>query len=204
MVRALFICTMLLFSAALPAQSVRASITLPPDWPRLIPTEDGQRILAPFAHARFCRSHPDQCTRRNVSLRKPVVRLTTTRLAALERINRNINQAIRPQRDRSALGDVWTIAPRAGDCDDFVVTKRAHLLAAGWPSSALIMMLVRTRGGEAHLVLVVRTSAGDYVLDSLINRIVPIAAMTYQPEAVQSVRNARHWLAVHGRRGLPV
>lgn len=70
--------------------------------------------------------------------------------------------------------EFWTYLqdPKGGDCEDFVLTWRRELLRKGWPSSALLIMVVSAwnpkKGvNEGHAVLVVRTSEGDLVLDPL-------------------------------------
>ena len=59
------------------------------------------------------------------------------------------------------------MAPRERDCNDYAVTKRHKLLALGWPSSSLLLAKVVVPSGEHHLILVVRTSEEDLVLDNL-------------------------------------
>ena len=52
-------------------------------------------------------------------------------------------------------------------CHDYAVTKRHELLTRGWPSRSLLLAEVVVPWGEHHLILVVRTSDGDLVLDNL-------------------------------------
>jgi predicted transglutaminase-like cysteine proteinase len=127
--------------------------------------------LAPFSHVLFCRHYPGECT-------PPAGQGTVTlgkRLAGeLDRVNRAVNRMIRPVREtgRGIDGDRWLIAPASGDCDDYAVTKRHRLVAAGWPPAALRIAVVFTPQGEGHAVLVVRTDAGDVVLDNRTDRIL--------------------------------
>lgn len=68
--------------------------------------------------------------------------------------------------------DIWSLNPRAGDCDDYVMTKRHRLIKAGLPASALRVAIVRTRTGEGHAVLLVATADGELVLDNLRRNII--------------------------------
>jgi predicted transglutaminase-like cysteine proteinase len=87
----------------------------------------------------------------------------------LQSVNSSVNRSIRPRRDRL---DTWSATARRGDCDDYVMTKRRSLMRAGVPASALRIAIVRTRRGEGHAILIVKTSAGELVLDNLRSGIV--------------------------------
>jgi predicted transglutaminase-like cysteine proteinase len=63
------------------------------------------------------------------------------------------------------------VAPDRGDCNDYAVTKRHELLKSGLPSSALRLSVTKTATGIGHLVLVVVTTKGDLVMDSLADAI---------------------------------
>jgi predicted transglutaminase-like cysteine proteinase len=126
--------------------------------------------IAPFAHVRFCVEAPEQCQRKGVSIRKRGIVMTPARMTELARVHRQVNSAIRPSAEREGpTGDTWSISPAAGDCDDYAVTKRARLLAQGWPSSTLLLTHVVARDGQDHLVLMVRMKGGDVVLDNLVS-----------------------------------
>ena len=51
------------------------------------------------------------------------------------------------------------------------MSKRKALIAAGFPASALRLAVVKTRQGEGHAVLVVKTDKGDRILDNRTNAI---------------------------------
>lgn len=120
---------------------------------------------APLAYQLFCLKSPNEC---RGSSRKDVI-LTSSAWAKLDRVNRAVNAKIRPRSDSSV--DAWTVGAASGDCEDFALTKRRHLIQLGFPSSALRMAVVRTRRGEGHAVLVVRTTKGDRILDNRTNSI---------------------------------
>jgi predicted transglutaminase-like cysteine proteinase len=92
--------------------------------------------------------------------------------ALLNRVNRSVNRRIRNASDLSNYGqlDYWQApsgsSPR-GDCEDYVLTKREELIAAGVPATALSIAIVETRWGESHAVLLVAGDTGEVVLDNL-------------------------------------
>ncbi|MEM6382827.1 MAG: transglutaminase-like cysteine peptidase [Pseudomonadota bacterium] len=155
----------------------------------------GRNTLAPFAHVRFCQVNRSQCAVRGAAER---VELTADRWQQLRRVNASVNRSIRPRHDRraGAIGDHWAISPAYGDCEDYALTKRAHLLRMGWPSYALLIATADVRGFGHHAVLVVRTSSGDYVLDNLTGQIKPWRSTGYRWDKMQSPTNPRHWLQV--------
>lgn len=85
-------------------------------------------------------------------------------------INRRLNREIRHVDDLDLHGeqDRWTLPVGSrGDCEDFVLAKRAALLEAGVPAEALSIAIVETRWGETHAVLLLASDRGEFVLDSL-------------------------------------
>lgn len=120
---------------------------------------------APLAYQLFCLKSPDHCRAGS----RQQVDLTSKTMAKLHRVNRSVNGAIRARNDRGA--DTWSIGASSGDCEDYALTKRRHLIQLGIPSGALRMAVVRTRRGEGHAVLVVRTTQGDRILDNRTNSI---------------------------------
>nr|WP_316653363.1 transglutaminase-like cysteine peptidase [uncultured Gellertiella sp.] len=144
-----------------------------------------RRPAAPLAYLLFCLNHRDQCRKTSGATLAYTPRLATT----LERVNLAVNRAIRP---RSDVGDTWSVNPSAGDCDDYVMTKRASLLKQGVPSGAMRIAVVKTGSGKNHLVLFVATSAGEFVLDNLRDHIVSRPQMSYRVIEV-STGNPLRW-----------
>lgn len=146
-------------------------------------------------HAAFCDTRPELCRDDDGA---PVV-LTPELRRALDTINIEVNHAIRYRADMTPR---WVIAPAAGDCADFAVTKLARLLGAGLPRHALRFAAVQagrpgvSMSGEAwtiwdfHMVLTIETDGGTLVLDSLTDRITPW----------DQVPNL-HWIAIEAPSG---
>jgi len=143
---------------------------------------------APLGLQIFCMRSPADCA----AGPEVQVLLTEDALGALESVNRAVNAAIRPQLRAT---QVWELGARQGDCKDYAMNKRAALLARGFPAGALRLAIGHTAGGEGHAVLVVRTSAGDFVLDNLTDRILPYGETGHTLIAMAS-NDPRHWVSV--------
>lgn len=152
--------------------------------------------LAPFQHVRFCLRYPDDCSS-NLTEDERIV-LTGENSELLDRVNLGVNADIAPVEKNYGknLQESWTIAPFTGDCNDYAVTKRHELLGSGLPAKALRLAVVKTKSGSGHLVLLVATTKGDLVLDSLTDAIVPWQNTSYQWVKIQSARDARTWYGV--------
>ena len=158
-------------------------------------------VLAPVAFVRFCTRYPDDCKDGPIDLDRAPVQLTKERWAELEKINRDVNRAIRPEANPDGVvGEQWLIAPRYGDCNDYAVTKRHELLARGWPAHSLLLTEVVVASGEHHLIVVVRTSEGDFVLDNLSAYVRPVFQIEYEWVRAQRTENTRFWSAINVAR----
>ena len=153
--------------------------------------------LAPMAYSVFCVKYPKECEVRKIAFRGTKLELTAERMAELSEINLKVNRNIKYEPNTQGLaGEKWLISPSTGDCNDYAVTKRHQLLERGWPSRALLLAEVVTRSGEHHLVVVVRTRQGDFVMDSLNSTIRPWAHTPYRWARVQSPSNPKFWATV--------
>lgn len=150
--------------------------------------KEKRRTVAPFAHVVFCVRTPSECA---ASTGPDMVELTIQKKREMIAVNREINFEIIPVNDRGS--DTWSLAPRAGDCDDYAVTKRHALIARGWPAASLRLAVARTAWGEGHLVLVVRTNQGDLVLDNMTGAVRHWNKSGLRWEMIQSSENPRIW-----------
>lgn len=166
--------------------------------------EAAQRLAAggltsiPYGHMEFCQRTRGQCGAHRVL---PPIALTQANWKKIERINRLVNATIKPKSDLEVYGkrDYWTIPTNGmGDCEDYVLMKRAKLLASGFGASQLLITMVRNRG-EAHIVLTVRTDRGDYVLDNLRDDIRPVEGTGYYYVKMQAPNHSGRWIAISGR-----
>ena len=146
-----------------------------------------RRTMPPFAYIQFCVHHRAAC--RNTAGKLAMaggneVKLTKHLEQQLASVNQSVNVSMRALKDGSS--DTWAVGGRTGDCEDFALTKRARLIAAGWPSRALSMTVVKTRSGEGHAVLSVHTSQGTLVLDNLNKSVRPLRKVPYKLVAMQA------------------
>jgi predicted transglutaminase-like cysteine proteinase len=151
----------------------------------------------PAAFHRFCSQNPFDCRSHGSSVKS--MPMNASRWSELRSVNQRVNRAVREVSDRRATGsgDVWSLPVGGkGDCEDFALMKKHQLLKMGWPSSVLLITIVRNRQGQGHAVLTVSTSEGDYVLDNLNGAIVSSTATGYRFFSRQSKENPRKWVAV--------
>jgi predicted transglutaminase-like cysteine proteinase len=145
----------------------------------------------------FCTRFPGQCiTDKNQSA---TVALTPAVWNELQQVNDDINHAIAPEDDLPHYGraEYWTIPTDGkGDCEDYALTKRAKLIAAGVSPRALRMAVVKTWRGEGHAVLTVATDHGDYVLDNLVQNVRSWDNTGYQWIARQDPDNVWAWVSL--------
>lgn len=148
--------------------------------------------LAPFAFVRFCRANLADCEADNSA---SIVDLTKENRRKLQSVNVAVNRSIRPVND-SPKDDVWAADVLSGDCEDFALTKRRHLIAQGWPARSLRIAIARTQSGDGHAVLVVKTSEGDLVLDNRFSTIRTWDKTDLIWEKIQSGENPRIWFGI--------
>jgi predicted transglutaminase-like cysteine proteinase len=153
-------------------------------------------VLPPIGHSRFCLKYPADCRARGIDFRRRFIAFTSLRQEELNRVNRRINRAIIPTHTAgNGAFEEWLIAPPAGDCNDYAVTKRHELLKRGWPSRALLLSEVVVPSGEHHLVLIVRVKDGDMVLDNLHAQIISAveASRQYRWVRIEMPQNPKFW-----------
>ncbi len=151
-------------------------------------------VLPPFAYIQMCVKHPGSCSDHKGNLAMASnrnVKLTPKLQRQLASINSRVNSRMIAVSDKGA--DKWSVGGKRGDCEDFALTKRAMLIAAGWPSRALSMTVVRTAWGEGHAILSVHTNAGTMVLDNLSHSVRSLSSVPYSVVAMQS-GSAFHWV----------
>ncbi|MEM7567141.1 MAG: transglutaminase-like cysteine peptidase [Pseudomonadota bacterium] len=188
---------------------------------RLHPLQRLARV--PRGYVAFCQLHPQDCVQprpRGATRIAAPITLDAQRLAELDAVNRAVNAAVHPITDQKLYGRIeeWTYPRRArlrlnkgngiaetietlaGDCEDYVLMKRAQLLALGWPAHALLITVVRDLEGLGHAVLTARTDAGDIILDNQAEDLAHWKATGYAFIKRQSARDPNLWVSL----GTPV
>jgi len=169
----------------------------------LVPAKAGQWSEAggltsiPYGHLDYCKRSPRDCGSHRVLA---PMKLTPERMKLLQSVNASVNAAIKPVSDQDNYGkrDYWTIPKNGkGDCEDYVLMKRAKLMARGISPSQLLITMVQ--GSEAHIVLTARTDQGDYILDNMRKEVLPVEKTSYHYIKMQSPSNAGQWVSIVGR-----
>ena len=146
--------------------------------------------FAPPAAKSFCSYSKTLCS---TSAGSSIVRLTSSKKMQLQAINVAVNSKIQKRSDLDTVGsdDRWSIPLRYGDCEDFAILKKQELIKRGWPAAALLLTVARLKfSGEGHVVLTVRTSEGDLILDSRTNAVKDWSKTSYQYYARQTQKGA--------------
>jgi len=152
---------------------------------------------------------------RRASLAMPTVKMDDERRRLLRQVNQAVNAALIYDDSRP---DVWRAhlplgGPRAdgqiklnpfkGACGDAQVTKLQMLLALGFPREAMRLTVVKAAMvPDHHLVLVVRTSDGDLVLDNEDDRVLPVqsSALGRYAWIAQEDPATGQWRYIQGRK----
>jgi len=157
----------------------------------------------PYGYVQLCDRAPEEC--RGGPVQEQRFQVSPDRMTELDRINRQVNKEIEPATDFEIYGqtEYWTIPTTRGDCEDYALLKRKRLLARGWPSSALLLTVVRDEKGEGHAVLTARTSQGDFILDNKVNELKVWHRTGYEFVMRQSYLNPRVWMTLDPSEGQP-
>lgn len=155
----------------------------------------------PIGHYEYCQQFPSDCRIKSRKSNPP--KLTRERWKQLVEVNGYSNDTIRPVTDMEFYQreEYWAYPTSYGDCEDYVLMKRHMLMQQGWPASSLLITVVRQRNGEGHAVLTVRTDRADYVLDNLVNKILPWNKTSYTFLKRQAESNSGHWATISDNRG---
>jgi len=127
------------------------------------------RVHAPLGYQLMCLKDPGECSGGGPAQ----VNADWDIMAKLRRVNNTVNASMRPVHDGAV--DVWTADAKQGDCEEFALAKRERLIREGVPASSLRLAYVKTSWGEGHAVLVVETNRGQFVLDVLTHKILPLS-----------------------------
>ncbi|HEY4522157.1 MAG TPA: transglutaminase-like cysteine peptidase [Candidatus Paceibacterota bacterium] len=155
----------------------------------------GAETKSPVGWIDFCGRHTHECFVRPTRPRDVV--LTAAAWQQLVEINRRVNAAIKPLTDLEHWGEVekWSYPDDGyGDCEDYVLLKRQHLITIGWPREALLITVVRDKRGDGHAVLTVRTSKGEFVLDNQEEKVLLWTETGYRFVKRQSQADPNVWV----------
>ena len=125
--------------------------------------------------------------------------LDPSALKIADHVNRRVNHQVHQVSDRSQYGreDVWMLpSRRGGDCEDIAMLKKLRLVEAGVAPETLLVATVLDTKRAPHAVLVIRTTAGDFVLDNLRDGIRPWRQTGYSFLLMQDPKVPTRWNAI--------
>jgi predicted transglutaminase-like cysteine proteinase len=182
-------------AAALAAGLIAAPVKAAGDRPLFVGV--GNSVRAPIGWLEFCSEYATECQTKPVEPRDVI--LSAKAWKDLLRINRWVNDTVKPITDL----EHWGVAERwnypddgYGDCEDYVLLKRRMLMHAGWPRQALLITVVRDKGGEGHAVLTVKTDKGEFILDNQNTEILLWSETGYRFVKRQSQSDPNVWVAL--------
>jgi predicted transglutaminase-like cysteine proteinase len=157
----------------------------------------GEAARAPAGWRQFCAEYAPECDTTELAARDAA--LTSPAWTELVRINRWVNEAIKPMTDVEHWGvtERWNYPDDGyGDCEDYVLLKRRMLMQAGWPRQALLITVVRDQQGDGHAVLTVKTDKGEFILDNQTEEVVLWSETEYRFVKRQSQNDPNIWIAL--------
>ena len=125
-----------------------------------------------------------------------VFALGVPRRRDLDVVNDRVNDRI--IYDENTVSRPWRViaadaADRNGSCHDYAVTKRAELLALGWPAERLLLCEVACNAAANHLILLAIDDAGAALaLDNRRRDIVAWSSAHYRLLRRQTLRKSEY------------
>lgn len=156
----------------------------------------GAETSIPIGGYQYCMRLPSECPFTNVS---PPVHLDKELVEKIVVINSYVNANIIQESDKENYGieEYWTIPNNGiGDCEDIALLKKKMLQNSGIPLSDLLITVVKTKSGEGHAVLTVRTDKGDVVLDNLSPNALFWNKTPYTFVKIQSPKGGGMWVDI--------
>lgn len=155
-----------------------------------------QQTNPPIGHYEFCKQYSNEC--QVLGRDKGPMHLSRNAWSRMLEINNAVNNQIKPLTDMQIHGveERWSYPNDVGDCEDYVLLKRHHLIQAGFSPADLLITVVLQPDGAGHAVLTVRTDYGDFVLDNLRNDVRLWHETGYRFIKRQSSEHAGAWMSL--------
>ncbi len=156
----------------------------------------GDITSQPIGHYQFCKQNRKEC--RGSGARSAPPRVTDFGWNVVREVNESVNYAVLPMTDYEIHGreEVWSYPDVVGDCEDYVLLKRAMLMERGFSVSDRLITVVRKPNGEGHAVLTLRTADGDFVLDNLEDQVKMWTDTPYTYLKRQASFHAGRWVDI--------
>lgn len=154
-------------------------------------------VPAPAGAKDLCRVLGWACARSTPSAGPAAPAAAVVDLA--RQVNLGVNRHVAPLSDESQYrrAEHWALpTARGGDCEDFALLKKRELMARGVAPERLLLATVLDLEQASHAVLILRTDAGDLVLDNLTDRIATWRETGYTFLRMQDPADPSRWTAV--------
>jgi predicted transglutaminase-like cysteine proteinase len=154
----------------------------------------GDTVAQPLGAELFCLANATECSHQRSATQQ--VKMTPELWSELLSVQYDINRKFRPTRETRFAWDYSSDG--TGNCVQFALEKRRALIMRGWPPGALQLATAVIRPNIGHLVLVIDTEDGDWVLDNLSPDVVRWQLLPYRWIARQQGAAMENWVAVGG------
>jgi predicted transglutaminase-like cysteine proteinase len=153
----------------------------------------GGSINPPMGAVLFCEANSAECASAAPTAPEEV-QMTPQLWDELRSVQFAVDRDIIPD----ARADIAWHYPQGGtgNCVQYAMEKRRRLLSLGWPAAALQLATVITPQNNHHLVLVIDTSRGDWVLDNLNHDIARWQDLPYNWRERMQGASLRDWVSV--------
>ena len=151
----------------------------------------GEGSLAPLAFVKFCQRTPRRCSP-NEEVHHII--LDDAHKSEFNRVKREVNRDIALW--AGVPTEVWDDEGTSAVCYEYALTTRTRLLELSYPAGALLLAVAIVANGEGHLVLVIVTDRGDYVLDNLQPALIRWDELPYNWIMRSSPSNPQHWRTI--------
>ncbi|HZB92338.1 MAG TPA: transglutaminase-like cysteine peptidase [Stellaceae bacterium] len=158
------------------------------------PMPVGGPAAEPLGAVLFCAGHREEC--RDPARPAATVAMTPALWQALHEVQVGVDGELDPDAP-AAVAWHYAVDGKA-TCVQYALEKRRALLARGVPSAALQLATAMTPRGDGHLVLIVATTGGDWVLDNLRYDVTPWGALPYRWIARQDGGSMSRWVSIAG------
>jgi predicted transglutaminase-like cysteine proteinase len=153
----------------------------------------GGSARPPMGAVLFCEANSAECAA-PASAAPQEVAMTAQRWDELRTVQDGVDADIVP----TPRADIAWHYPQGGtgNCVQYAMEKRRRLLELGWPAAALQLATVITPQNNHHLVLVIDTSQGDWVLDNLHRDVARWQDLPYNWQERQQGASLRDWVSI--------
>lgn len=159
--------------------------------------DTGVETKIPFGWVDFCRRYPGECETQPSP--PEYTYYNEANLRDIRKINLWVNKKIVAKSDEEHWGvlDQWDYpSDGQGDCEDYALLKRRLLVKKGFPPESLLLTVVKDSLGDGHMLLMVRTTRGDLVLDNLEDNVKWWYQAPYRFVKRQSEEDPNAWVTV--------